>query len=160
MFSGVLLESSSSGDGHAVPGSPEAVQRLFAAGLPVRFLTNESQCTRRLLWEKLNRLGYSLPGDTDKIIFVYRVLLQSLRTGIAGVRSRSAFEWKAGSGSALKSGLRMRIPRIRMFLVILAPHPDPFVTSTDPDPSLFSHRCWADWNNGFKIKFLIQKFSC
>ncbi len=62
----MLLESSSSGDGHAVPGSPEAVQRLFAAGLPVRFLTNESQCTRRLLWEKLNRLGYSLPGDKDQ----------------------------------------------------------------------------------------------
>jgi hypothetical protein len=62
----VLLESSSSGDGHAVPGSPEAVQRLFAAGLPVRFLTNESQCTRRLLWEKLNRLGYSLSGEKDQ----------------------------------------------------------------------------------------------
>jgi ribonucleotide monophosphatase NagD (HAD superfamily) len=81
MFKGVLLESSSSGDGHAVPGSPEAVKRLFAAGLPVRFLTNESQCTRRLLWEKLNRLGYSLPGDKDQDNFCLPHIVAT-RTGI------------------------------------------------------------------------------
>ena len=67
-MAGVLLESSAVGDGHPVPGSVDAVNRLVSAGVPVRFLTNESQCTRRLLWEKLKRLGYSMPGWTSSLV--------------------------------------------------------------------------------------------
>ncbi len=48
--------------------------------------------------------------------------------------------------------------RIRMFLGLQDPDPEPLVRGTNPelDPSLFSYRCWADWNTAFKIQTLAK----
>ncbi len=62
------------------------------------------------------------------------------------------------------SGTHYRARSRQMCLVIIwlvgsvgdpDPYPDPLVTGTgtDPDLSLFSLRCWADWNKACKIKF-------
>ena len=59
-ISGVLAESSASGDGVAIPGSAEAVARLRAAGVRIKFVTNESARTRASLLGKLTRLGFEL----------------------------------------------------------------------------------------------------
>ncbi|XP_062577264.1 phospholysine phosphohistidine inorganic pyrophosphate phosphatase-like [Saccostrea cucullata] len=56
-ISGVLFES---GAGVPIDGSVEAVQRLKAAGLAVRFCTNETTMTRGMLTEKLHVLGFSM----------------------------------------------------------------------------------------------------
>lgn len=55
--------------------------RLKAAGLSVRFCTNETQCTREELVEKLNKLGYKLtprelfaPAPATKMILQKRKL--------------------------------------------------------------------------------------
>ncbi|XP_022080710.1 phospholysine phosphohistidine inorganic pyrophosphate phosphatase-like isoform X2 [Acanthaster planci] len=58
-ISGVLYDS---GDGGGTPiaGSIEAVKRLKTSGLKVRFCTNESQCTRQTLVDKLRRLGFDI----------------------------------------------------------------------------------------------------
>jgi phospholysine phosphohistidine inorganic pyrophosphate phosphatase len=63
-ITGVLYESSTVGDGTAITGSVEAVARLLAAGIPVRFVTNESQGTRERLTAKLHRLGFSMPESS------------------------------------------------------------------------------------------------
>ena len=59
-ISGVLAESSATGDGVAIPGSAEAVARLRAAGVRIKFVTNESARTRASLLGKLTRLGFEL----------------------------------------------------------------------------------------------------
>ena len=59
-ISGVLSESSSEGDGVAIPGSVEAVNRLREAGVKIKFVTNESARTRLSLHAKLTRLGFSI----------------------------------------------------------------------------------------------------
>jgi ribonucleotide monophosphatase NagD (HAD superfamily) len=81
-ITGVLLESSSVTDTNlAIEGSVEAVQRLNDAGkvllglcsekvsfrfvgIPVRFVTNETQRTRDSLVAKLHNNGYSMESDT------------------------------------------------------------------------------------------------
>ncbi|TRY63027.1 hypothetical protein TCAL_05569 [Tigriopus californicus] len=85
-ITGVLAESSAEGDGQVIFGSVEAVKKLTDKGLlkhgksrneispgvkvfpfsgiQVRFLTNETQRTRRNLMEKLHRLGFSM-NETD-----------------------------------------------------------------------------------------------
>ncbi|XP_064602160.1 phospholysine phosphohistidine inorganic pyrophosphate phosphatase-like [Liolophura sinensis] len=55
-----VLYNSAQGGGHAIEGSVEAVKRLRKAGLPVRFCTNETQCTTKAIVEKLQRLGFEL----------------------------------------------------------------------------------------------------
>lgn len=59
-ITGVLAESSSEGDGTAIPGSKEAIQRLSEAGIKVKFVTNESARTRASLHAKLTRLGFNI----------------------------------------------------------------------------------------------------
>lgn len=62
MVKGVLLDLSGVlyiGD-DVVPGAPQAVARLREAGLPVRFLTNSTRKPRRLILERLRRLGIEL----------------------------------------------------------------------------------------------------
>jgi len=59
-ITGVLAESSSTGDGQAVPGSMNALHRLEEAGIPVKLITNESQRTRGSLHGKLTRLGFTI----------------------------------------------------------------------------------------------------
>ena len=59
-ISGVLAESSATGDGVAIPGSAEAVARLRAADVRIKFVTNESARTRASLLGKLTRLGFEL----------------------------------------------------------------------------------------------------
>lgn len=61
---GVLAESCTTGDGTAIPGSVEAVASLEAAGIAVRFVTNESQRTRASLKNKLHRLGFCMEEST------------------------------------------------------------------------------------------------
>merc|ERR1712029_407645 len=59
-ITGVLVESTTGGS-KAIPGSIEAVKKLSAAGIPVRFVTNETQRTRASLVEMLYENGYSMP---------------------------------------------------------------------------------------------------
>jgi len=59
-ITGVLSESSSEGDGTAIPGSVDAIKRLFDAGIKVKFVTNESARTRTSLHAKLTRLGFTI----------------------------------------------------------------------------------------------------
>ncbi|KAM9832012.1 phospholysine phosphohistidine inorganic pyrophosphate phosphatase [Neosynchiropus ocellatus] len=56
---GVLYESGE-GDGVAIPGSVEAVKRLKASNLKLRFCTNETQATREKFVAKLQRLGFDI----------------------------------------------------------------------------------------------------
>ncbi|XP_014666351.1 PREDICTED: phospholysine phosphohistidine inorganic pyrophosphate phosphatase-like [Priapulus caudatus] len=58
-IAGVLYDSGD-GDGVPIPGSIEAVNRLKASGVPVRFCTNATETTRVNLVAKLNRIGFSL----------------------------------------------------------------------------------------------------
>ncbi|KAL3864957.1 hypothetical protein ACJMK2_006598 [Sinanodonta woodiana] len=58
-ITGVLYESGTGG-GTPIPGSIEAVKRLKASGIPVRFCTNETTTTCRKLTEKLRKLGFEL----------------------------------------------------------------------------------------------------
>lgn len=87
-ITGVLVESSASGDGVAIQGSIRAIERMKEAGkenitiisaniiefkywifllsnlgIQVRFVTNETQKTRKALVEKLHRLGYSMEEE-------------------------------------------------------------------------------------------------
>lgn len=61
-ISGVLYNSGGDG-GSAIPGSVEAVEKLKAAGYKVRFCTNEDQCTRQGLVDKLGNLGFNLSAS-------------------------------------------------------------------------------------------------
>jgi len=63
-ITGVLKESNTTDDGQAIQGSIEGIERLVAAGIKIKFVTNESQITRRELHQKLIRLGFSMPEDS------------------------------------------------------------------------------------------------
>ncbi|XP_028332179.1 phospholysine phosphohistidine inorganic pyrophosphate phosphatase isoform X1 [Gouania willdenowi] len=56
---GVLYDSGE-GDGVAIPGSVEAVNKLKASNLKLRFCTNETQATREKFVGKLQRLGFNI----------------------------------------------------------------------------------------------------
>ncbi|XP_020789604.1 phospholysine phosphohistidine inorganic pyrophosphate phosphatase [Boleophthalmus pectinirostris] len=56
---GVLYDSGE-GDGVAIPGSVEAVQRLKQSDLQLRFCTNETQASRDRFVAKLRRLGFDI----------------------------------------------------------------------------------------------------
>ncbi|XP_035468207.1 phospholysine phosphohistidine inorganic pyrophosphate phosphatase [Scophthalmus maximus] len=56
---GVLYESGE-GDGVAIPGAAEAVRRLRASDLQLRFCTNETQASREEFVAKLRRLGFEI----------------------------------------------------------------------------------------------------
>lgn len=65
MLRGVLLDLSGVvyvGD-TALPGAIDAVARLRAAGLPLRFLTNTTSKSRRVILEGLRRIGLSCPDE-------------------------------------------------------------------------------------------------
>ena len=61
-ITGVLVESTSTGS-VAIQGSIEAVKKLSAAGIPVRFVTNETQRTRDSLVGMLHENGYSMAAN-------------------------------------------------------------------------------------------------
>ena len=61
-ISGVLKEGTATGS-VAIEGSIEAVEKLNNAGISVRFVTNETQDTRRNLTAKLHALGFSMRED-------------------------------------------------------------------------------------------------
>jgi len=63
-ITGVLRESCTGGDGIPIPGSIEAITKLIDAGINIKFVTNESQCTRKSLHEKLLRLGFSMTEES------------------------------------------------------------------------------------------------
>ncbi len=66
MVKGVLLDLAGVlYDGErAIPGAREAVRRLRSAGLPLRFVTNSTRAPRRVLLERLARLGFEVsPGE-------------------------------------------------------------------------------------------------
>ncbi|XP_035216910.1 phospholysine phosphohistidine inorganic pyrophosphate phosphatase-like isoform X2 [Stegodyphus dumicola] len=56
-ITGVLYES---GQKIAIPGSVEAIQRLYSLKVPFRFVTNETQRTRASLVSKLRSFGFTL----------------------------------------------------------------------------------------------------
>jgi HAD superfamily hydrolase (TIGR01458 family) len=62
MFRGVLLDLAGvlyEGD-KALPGAADAVARLRDAGLPLRFITNTTRSTKRMVLERLAALGFRL----------------------------------------------------------------------------------------------------
>jgi ribonucleotide monophosphatase NagD (HAD superfamily) len=65
MIKGVLLDLS--GTVHIgpnlIPGSAQAVARLREAGIPLRFVTNTSRMSRRMLMETLGRMGLEVTSD-------------------------------------------------------------------------------------------------
>lgn len=61
-ISGVLYNSGEGG-GEAIPGSVEAVEKLKAAGYKIRFCTNEDQCSREQLVNKLKGFGFNLSSS-------------------------------------------------------------------------------------------------
>ena len=63
-ITGVLQE-----DGKAIPGSVEAVEKLKNAGIDVRFVTNETQLTRKKLVEKLHGMKFSMPEEAMYVTF-------------------------------------------------------------------------------------------
>lgn len=65
MIKGVLLDLSGVlyvGD-TPIDGAFEAISRLQASGLPMRFITNTSRKTRRQVVEQLNGMGFSIAED-------------------------------------------------------------------------------------------------
>nr|XP_046194422.1 phospholysine phosphohistidine inorganic pyrophosphate phosphatase-like isoform X2 [Oncorhynchus gorbuscha] len=56
---GVLYDAGEDG-GTPIPGSVEAVKRLKASDLQVRFCTNETQATREVFVAKLQRMGFDI----------------------------------------------------------------------------------------------------
>ncbi|KAJ7325295.1 hypothetical protein JRQ81_018315, partial [Phrynocephalus forsythii] len=62
-ISGVLYDSGGEGGGVPIPGSIEAVKKIKASGLKLRFCTNETQATRDKFVEKLQRLGFDIVVD-------------------------------------------------------------------------------------------------
>ena len=65
MIKGVLLDISGTlhvGD-TPLPGAVSAVRRLEAAGLPLRFVTNTSRKTRKMLHDDLCRMGFTMPQE-------------------------------------------------------------------------------------------------
>ncbi|KAG7250518.1 hypothetical protein CRUP_007872, partial [Coryphaenoides rupestris] len=56
---GVLYDSGEDG-GTAIPGSVEAVNRLKASDLKLRFCTNETQASRETFVAKLRRMGFDV----------------------------------------------------------------------------------------------------
>ncbi|XP_043375525.1 phospholysine phosphohistidine inorganic pyrophosphate phosphatase isoform X2 [Dermochelys coriacea] len=59
-ISGVLYDGGGDGGGVPIPGSREAVEKIKASGLKLRFCTNETQATRGKFVEKLQRLGFNI----------------------------------------------------------------------------------------------------
>lgn len=58
-ITGVLYDSGH-GDGTVIPGSVDAVNRLRSLNIPVRFCTNETTKTRKMLVDRLTRLGFTI----------------------------------------------------------------------------------------------------
>jgi len=65
MIKGILLDLSGTlyQGRKVIPGAPEAVEKLAAAGIPVRYVTNTSRSPGRALQEKLQGLGFSIGRD-------------------------------------------------------------------------------------------------
>ncbi|XP_032047467.1 phospholysine phosphohistidine inorganic pyrophosphate phosphatase isoform X1 [Aythya fuligula] len=59
-ISGVLYDSGGSGGGVPIAGSAEAVRKIKASGLKLRFCTNETQATREKFVKKLQGLGFDI----------------------------------------------------------------------------------------------------
>lgn len=65
MIHGVLLDLSGvlyNGD-EPVAGAINAVKKLAAAGLPVRYITNTTRSTRRMILQRLARLGFEIAAE-------------------------------------------------------------------------------------------------
>jgi ribonucleotide monophosphatase NagD (HAD superfamily) len=65
MIRGVLLDLAGviyEGD-KALPGAGDAVARLRDAGLPLRFVTNTTRSTKRMVLDRLATLGLKLGED-------------------------------------------------------------------------------------------------
>lgn len=71
-LAGVLYDA-----GQPVRGSAEAVERLRTAGLPVRFVTNSTRSPRRVLLEKLDKMGFRV--DADELFTPARAACDTLR---------------------------------------------------------------------------------
>jgi len=61
-----------------VPGAVEAVERLRASGLPLRYLTNTTRSTRARVQQKLADLGF--PIEADEIFTAPRAVRAHLRS--------------------------------------------------------------------------------
>jgi len=64
-------------DDQAIPGAVEALQRLRASGLPLRFLTNTTRSPRRRIVASLQQMGFAIaPEEVQTAVLATRHLVQ------------------------------------------------------------------------------------
>lgn len=76
------LDGTLYGEGAAIPGAPEAIVALRRRGIPLRFVTNTTRRSRRLLAERL--ASYGLAARPEEIITAVMAAVEMLRA--RGVR--------------------------------------------------------------------------
>ncbi len=81
------LDGTLYGEGSAVPGAPEAIASLRRRGVPLRFVTNTTRRSRRLLAERL--VSYGLEARPEEIITAVMAAVATLRA--RGVRRIAPF---------------------------------------------------------------------
>lgn len=81
------LDGTLYGEGAAVPGAPEAIASLRRRGVPLRFVTNTTRRSRRLLAERL--ASYGLDARPEEIITAVMAAVATLRA--RGVRRLAPF---------------------------------------------------------------------
>ncbi len=81
------LDGTLYGEGGAIPGAPEALATLRRRGVPLRFVTNTTRRSRRLLAERL--AGYGLEARPAEIITAVMAAVRALRE--RGVRRVAPF---------------------------------------------------------------------
>lgn len=64
-------------DDQAIPGAVEALQRLRASGLPLRFLTNTTRSPRRRIVSNLQQMGFAIaPEEVQTAVHATRHLVE------------------------------------------------------------------------------------
>jgi ribonucleotide monophosphatase NagD (HAD superfamily) len=76
MIKGILLDLSGTlhVEDRPIPGAVDAIAQLEQAGLQVRFVTNTSRKTRRMLHDDLIRIGFGMPIEHISVSYTHLTL--------------------------------------------------------------------------------------
>jgi phospholysine phosphohistidine inorganic pyrophosphate phosphatase len=102
------LDGTLYGEGGAIPGAAEAVAALRRRGVPLRFVTNTTRRSRRLLAERL--AGYGLEARPPEIITAVMAAVAQLRA--RGVRRVAPFVAEATLEDLAAFDLRSARPEV------------------------------------------------